>query len=123
MNIRNEKSRVFRPAGQGLVEYALLLAFVGVVAMVVLGVLGNRVSSVFCQIQGELTRTPSADCQATQDTSVVNNNMNGSNGSGNCNNSNGNANGNANGNSNGNSGGSCNNGNGNSNGNSNGNGN
>jgi pilus assembly protein Flp/PilA len=41
--------------GQGLVEYALILVLVSVVAIVTLRVLGTDVAAVFTDISGELT--------------------------------------------------------------------
>jgi len=43
-----------RKAGQTLVEYALILAFVSVVAISVLSSLGAQVSSVFTTISSQL---------------------------------------------------------------------
>jgi len=36
--------------GQGLVEYALILVLVAVVAIIILGLLGEQVQSIFCDI-------------------------------------------------------------------------
>jgi pilus assembly protein Flp/PilA len=41
-------------AGQGMVEYALILVLIAVVVIVVLIVLGNQVQNVFCNISGGL---------------------------------------------------------------------
>jgi pilus assembly protein Flp/PilA len=41
--------------GQGLVEYALIIALVSVAAMAALGVLGTTVTSVFTNINGTLS--------------------------------------------------------------------
>ena len=41
--------------GQGLVEYALILVLIAIVVLVVLGLLGDRVSEVFSQIVGGLS--------------------------------------------------------------------
>lgn len=46
--LKKEKS------GQTLVEYALILAFISVVAIVVLQALGSKVSSVFATINNKL---------------------------------------------------------------------
>ena len=40
--------------GQGMVEYALILALVSVVAIVILGALGSQVSTVFSQAHSAL---------------------------------------------------------------------
>ncbi len=40
--------------GQGLVEYALILVLIAIVVIAILGVLGNRVSGVFSQINSGL---------------------------------------------------------------------
>ena len=45
----------FQPEeGQGMVEYALILALVSVVAIVILGLLGSQVSTVFSQAHSAL---------------------------------------------------------------------
>ena len=45
----------FQPEeGQGMVEYALILALVSVVAIVILGALGSQVSTVFSQAHSAL---------------------------------------------------------------------
>ena len=41
--------------GQGMVEYALILALVSVVAMAVLFTLGGRIKSVFTSVNTQLT--------------------------------------------------------------------
>jgi Flp pilus assembly pilin Flp len=51
--LKNEKS------GQTLVEYALILAFISVVAIVVLAALGQKVSSVFSTINQQLNAAQS----------------------------------------------------------------
>jgi len=43
-----------REKGQGLVEYALILVLIAVVTIVVLTVMGNRVSTVFSRIASAL---------------------------------------------------------------------
>ncbi len=42
--------------GQGLVEYALILVLIAIVVIGILTVLGNKVSTVFSQIDKGLTR-------------------------------------------------------------------
>ena len=44
-----------REEGQGLVEYALILVLVAIVVIVVLGLLGDQVSSVFTSVTDALT--------------------------------------------------------------------
>lgn len=39
-----------REEGQGLVEYALILVLIAVVVIIILGLLGERVSGIFDQI-------------------------------------------------------------------------
>jgi Flp pilus assembly pilin Flp len=46
--------------GQTLVEYALILAFISVVAIVVLQALGQRVTQVFTTINDKLAQAQSA---------------------------------------------------------------
>jgi pilus assembly protein Flp/PilA len=43
-----------RDEGQGMVEYALILVLIAVVAIVVLIVVGNQVQNVFCNISGAI---------------------------------------------------------------------
>ena len=43
-----------REEGQGLVEYALILVLIAVVVIVVLQLLGTRVSGIFSNIAGEM---------------------------------------------------------------------
>jgi pilus assembly protein Flp/PilA len=45
-----------REKGQGLVEYALILVLIAVVAIAILTVLGAQVSAVFSQIASALRR-------------------------------------------------------------------
>ena len=45
-----------REEGQGLVEYALILVLIAIVVIGILSVLGNRVSTVFSQINSGLTK-------------------------------------------------------------------
>ncbi len=42
--------------GQGLVEYALILVLIAIVVIGILSVLGNRVSTVFSQINSGLSK-------------------------------------------------------------------
>ena len=44
-----------REEGQGLVEYALILVLIAVVVIVVLQLLGTRVSGIFSNIAGNMT--------------------------------------------------------------------
>lgn len=48
-------------AGQGLVEYALILVLVAVVVIVILAVLGPQIGSVFLRIQGAVICTQYLD--------------------------------------------------------------
>jgi pilus assembly protein Flp/PilA len=43
-----------REDGQGLVEYALILAGVSVVAVAILFTVGGKISSLFTQIAGDI---------------------------------------------------------------------
>jgi pilus assembly protein Flp/PilA len=45
-----------REEGQGLVEYALILVLIAIVVIAILTVLGQRVSTVFSQVNSGLTR-------------------------------------------------------------------
>ncbi len=45
-----------REEGQGLVEYALILVLIAIVVIGILSVLGQRVSTVFSQINSGLSR-------------------------------------------------------------------
>jgi Flp pilus assembly pilin Flp len=47
-------------SGQTLVEYALILAFISVVAIVVLQALGSKVTSVFSTITNQLSAAQSS---------------------------------------------------------------
>ena len=40
--------------GQGLVEYAIILALIAIVVIVVMGILGKKVNNTFNAIQNEL---------------------------------------------------------------------
>lgn len=44
-----------RAAGQGLVEYALILVLIAIVVVVVVNLLGKQVKNVFCNISGGFT--------------------------------------------------------------------
>ena len=46
--------------GQGLVEYALILGLVAVVAVVILLTVGNQVSNIFNTISNKLAASPGA---------------------------------------------------------------
>jgi len=46
-----------REEGQGLVEYALILVLIAIVVIVVLSLLGTRVSGIFSQISSGLSGT------------------------------------------------------------------
>lgn len=48
MQIRSSK------AGQGLVEYALILVLVAIVVLVVLALIGPQIGDVFTQVMSEL---------------------------------------------------------------------
>jgi Flp pilus assembly pilin Flp len=49
-----------KKSGQTLVEYALILAFISIVAIAVLKVLGSKVSSVFSKVNQQLDSAQSA---------------------------------------------------------------
>jgi pilus assembly protein Flp/PilA len=40
--------------GQGLVEYALILVLIAIVVLIIMGLLGNQVSTIFSQITSAL---------------------------------------------------------------------
>jgi len=44
------RSKIHEEAGQGLVEYALILVLIAIVAIAALTLLGGRVASTFSQI-------------------------------------------------------------------------
>jgi len=44
-----------REEGQGLVEYALILVLIAIVVIVILGLLGDQVSTIFSSIRSGLT--------------------------------------------------------------------
>jgi pilus assembly protein Flp/PilA len=50
------KSFFAKEEGQGLVEYALILVLIAIVVIAILTVLGQRVSTVFSQINSGLTK-------------------------------------------------------------------
>jgi pilus assembly protein Flp/PilA len=41
--------------GQGMVEYALIIGLISIVAIVILASLGNKIKNKFTQIDGNLT--------------------------------------------------------------------
>jgi pilus assembly protein Flp/PilA len=47
-NLWNDES------GQGLVEYALILALISIVAIVVMGTLGGKITAIFTKADGAL---------------------------------------------------------------------
>jgi Flp pilus assembly pilin Flp len=49
-----------RKSGQTLVEYALILAFISIVAIAVLKLLGSKVSSVFSKVNQQLDSASSS---------------------------------------------------------------
>ena len=60
MSARAVLRRMKSKKGQTLVEYALILAFISVVAISVLIALGNQVKSVFTTINGQLASAQSS---------------------------------------------------------------
>jgi len=44
----------FQPGGQGLVEYALILMFVGMVVILILAVLGPAIGNIFSNVIPQL---------------------------------------------------------------------
>lgn len=46
--------KLFNNRGQGLIEYALILVFITLVVIVVLGIFGPSLGSVFSQITSKL---------------------------------------------------------------------
>jgi pilus assembly protein Flp/PilA len=89
--IRRSMKRVgvqARQAGQGLVEYALILVFVAIVVVGILSMLGVRVSSVYQEVNCGLSTAMGNGAVCNQ---AGNNGNNGP-----CNNGNGNGNGNGN---------------------------
>jgi pilus assembly protein Flp/PilA len=53
--VQNMLKNLKQEEGQGLVEYALIIALVSVAAMAALGVLGTTVTAVFTNINGTLS--------------------------------------------------------------------
>ena len=49
-----QKLNQLKKRGQGLVEYALILVLIAIVVIVILGFLGNQVSSTFSKISSGL---------------------------------------------------------------------
>jgi pilus assembly protein Flp/PilA len=43
-----------RQEGQALVEYALILSLIAVAAVVILGILGNKISTIFTTISNDI---------------------------------------------------------------------
>ena len=54
MDLRTIRARVREEAGQGLAEYALILAFIAVVAVLALTFLGSDVSTLLSSIGNDL---------------------------------------------------------------------
>jgi len=85
-------------SGQGLVEYALILALVAIVVIGALVALGPQVSNVYCKITNSVIGSPTANCSPNannaQNANCSGNNGNG-NGNGNCNGNGNNGNGNS----------------------------
>ena len=48
------QSRLAREEGQALVEYALILSLIAVAAVVIMGVLGGKISSIFTTISDDI---------------------------------------------------------------------
>lgn len=44
--------------GQGLVEYALIIALVSIAVITVLGLLGTNINTIFTTVKDELVKTP-----------------------------------------------------------------
>jgi pilus assembly protein Flp/PilA len=49
------RARLDREEGQALVEYALILALIAVVSIVVLGLLGHNVSRIFSTVNSQIS--------------------------------------------------------------------
>jgi len=49
-----QEPRGDREAGQGMVEYALILVLIAIVVIVILAVVGNQVSNVFSNVSSGL---------------------------------------------------------------------
>jgi pilus assembly protein Flp/PilA len=52
------RARIEQEAGQALVEYALILALIAVVSIVVLGLLGHNVSRIFSSVNSQISSVP-----------------------------------------------------------------
>jgi pilus assembly protein Flp/PilA len=52
------RARLERQEGQALVEYALILALIAVVSIIVLTALGKNVSSIFGSVNSQLSGVP-----------------------------------------------------------------
>jgi pilus assembly protein Flp/PilA len=48
------QGRLEREEGQALVEYALILSLIAVAAVVILGVLGGKISGIFTTISNDI---------------------------------------------------------------------
>jgi pilus assembly protein Flp/PilA len=48
------QARLEREEGQALVEYALILSLIAVAAVVILGVLGGKISGIFTTISNDI---------------------------------------------------------------------
>jgi pilus assembly protein Flp/PilA len=48
------QDRLARQEGQALVEYALILSLIAVAAVVILGVLGGKISGIFTTISDDI---------------------------------------------------------------------
>ena len=48
------QARLEREEGQALVEYALILSLVVVGAVVILGILGGKISGIFTQVSNDI---------------------------------------------------------------------
>jgi pilus assembly protein Flp/PilA len=52
------RTRLEPQEGQALVEYALILALIAVVSIVVLGLLGHNVSRIFSSVNSQISAVP-----------------------------------------------------------------
>ena len=48
------RARLEREEGQALVEYALILSLIAVAAVVILGILGGKISGIFTTISDDI---------------------------------------------------------------------
>jgi len=48
------QARLERQEGQALVEYALILSLIAVAAVVIMGILGGQISSIFSTISSDI---------------------------------------------------------------------